>query len=80
VGTVKKKKKEKKNCVISLKFELRGWKSSGRLWPRIAGAILVELQNLSSPTFFDQPTSYMAVIFLGQFRREWLGLIFELGL
>jgi hypothetical protein len=35
---------------VTLKFELRGWKSSGRLWPRTAGAILV-LFDFYSPTY-----------------------------
>ena len=39
-----------------------------------------ELQNLSPPTFFEQSSSYLAVMFFGQFRREWLFSIFDLGL
>jgi hypothetical protein len=42
--------------------------------------LFFELQNLSSSTFFEQSTSYSAVMFLRQFRREWLSSIFELGL
>ena len=42
--------------------------------------LIFELQNLSSSTFSGQSTSYLAVVFLRQFRREWLSSIFELGL
>jgi hypothetical protein len=38
------------------------------------------LQNVSPPTFFKQSHSYLAVMFLGQIRREWLDQIFHLGL
>jgi hypothetical protein len=42
--------------------------------------LIFELQNLSSSTFFEQSTSYLAVMFLRQFRRDWLSSIFELRL
>ena len=42
--------------------------------------LIFELQNISSSKFFEQSTSYLAVIFLMQFRRELLSSIFELGL
>jgi hypothetical protein len=42
--------------------------------------LIFEFQNLSSSAFFEQSTSYLAVMFLRQFRREWLSPIFDLGL
>jgi hypothetical protein len=66
--------------ILILTKLMAGWRSA-LMCNSIARAIfnrdylkilIFDLQNLSSSTFFEQSASYLAVIFLRQFRREWL--------
>ena len=42
--------------------------------------LIFELQNESTPTFFEQSSSYLAVMFFRWIRKDWSEWIFDLGL